>query len=49
MLSNFEDESILGSLDFEGIKNRRKAVLKLDIDDGTDDLRDFTDLIAGGS
>lgn len=47
MLSNFEDESVLGSLDFKGIKNRRKAVFELDIDDGTDDLGDFADFIAG--
>jgi hypothetical protein len=47
MLSNFEDESVLGSLDFEGIKNGRKAVFELDIDDGTDDLRDFADLGCG--
>jgi hypothetical protein len=49
MLSDFEDESVLGSLDFEGIKNRRKAVFELDIDDGTDDLGDLTDLYASWS
>jgi len=41
MLSDFEDESALDSLDFQGVKNGRKVFFELDIDDGTDNLRDF--------
>jgi hypothetical protein len=35
------------TLDFKGIKNGRKTFFELDIDDGTDDLRDLTSLNSG--
>ena len=42
MLSDFEDESVLGASDFKGIKNGRKFTFELDIDDGTNDLSHLT-------
>ena len=38
MLSDLKDESIVDSLDLEGIQNWRKVALELHIDDGTNDL-----------
>ena len=42
MLGDFENESVLNTLNFKSVKNFRKVSLKLDIDDGTDDLRDLS-------
>jgi hypothetical protein len=42
MLGDFENESVLNTLNFKGIENWWKVSLKLDINNGTDDLRDFT-------
>jgi hypothetical protein len=39
MLSDLKNETVLGSVDFEGIKNGRQITVELDIDDGTNDLR----------
>ena len=41
MLGDFENESVLYTLNFKGIENWWKVTLKLDINNGTDDLRDF--------
>ena len=41
MLSNFEDKSMLHSLDLKGIKNWRKISFELYIDNGTNDLGNF--------
>lgn len=42
MLRHFEDKSVLSSLDLEGIENRRKSSVKLNVDDGTDNLGYFS-------
>jgi hypothetical protein len=42
MLGDFENESVLSTLNFKSVKNFRKVSLELDIDDGTDDLRDLS-------
>jgi len=42
MLGDLENESVLNTLDFKGIENWWKVSLELDIDNGTDDLRDLT-------
>jgi hypothetical protein len=44
MLRNFEDQSVVYALDFKGVKNGGKTLFELDIDDGTNNLRDFTSL-----
>jgi hypothetical protein len=38
MLSDLEDESVLGSLDFESVQDGRECPVELHIDDGTNDL-----------
>jgi hypothetical protein len=38
MLSDFEDESVVGSFNFKSIKNWWKFSFELDIYDGTNDL-----------
>ena len=43
MLGNFENKSVLQSLHFKGIQNWWKVSLKLHIDNGTNNLRNFTD------
>jgi hypothetical protein len=42
MLGDLKNESVGNTLNFKGIKNWWKVTLELDIDNGTDDLRDFT-------
>jgi len=42
MLGDLENESVTNTLDFKGIENWWKVSLELDIDNGTDDLRDLT-------
>ena len=42
MLSDFKDETMLGALNLESIENRRKFTFELDIDDGTDNLGNFS-------
>jgi len=42
MLGDLENESVTNTLDFKGIENWWKISLELDIDNGTDDLRDLT-------
>lgn len=43
MLGNFEHESVRGSLDLEGVENRREVAVELHVDDGSDDLGDSAD------
>jgi len=38
MLRDFQDESMLRTLNLEGVKNRWKLTVELDIDDGTNNL-----------
>jgi hypothetical protein len=42
MLGDLENESVTNSLDLKSIENWWKISLELDIDNGTDDLRDLT-------
>jgi len=42
MLGDFENESVGSAFDLEGIENRRKFTLKFDVDDGTDNLGNFS-------
>ena len=42
MLGDLEDETVLGALDLEGVVDRREFSIELHVDDGTDDLGDFT-------
>jgi len=44
-----EDEAGRGVLDLEGVEDGGKAVLKLDVDDGTDNRANVTDAALGGS
>jgi hypothetical protein len=53
MLGNLENERTLGSstleLDLESVKDRGEVLgVKVDIDDGTNDGLDGTDLVTGG-
>jgi hypothetical protein len=41
MLSDLENESSFSTLNLKGVKNRRKSALELNIDDGTNNLRDL--------
>ena len=41
MLGDFEHESVLGSLHFEGVQNWGQGALELHVHDGTDHLRDL--------
>jgi len=38
MLGNLEHKSVVGSLDLQGVENFWKLALKLNVDDGTDNL-----------
>jgi hypothetical protein len=42
MLGDLKNKSVTNTLNFKSIKNWWKISLELDIDNGTDDLRDFT-------
>lgn len=42
MLGNLEDESVVNSLNFEGVKNWWEVSLELDIHNGTNDLGDLS-------
>jgi hypothetical protein len=42
MLGDFKNESVTNTLNFKSIENWWKVSLELDINNGTDDLRDFT-------
>lgn len=51
MLSDFENKSMVNTLDFQSVKNWGKILFELHIDDGTDNLRDlagFSDRSSGG-
>ena len=41
MLGDFENETVLGSFNFESVENGRELSFKLDINDGTNDLRNL--------
>jgi hypothetical protein len=38
VLGDFKDESVLDTLDFEGVEDGRDLPIELDVDDGADDL-----------
>jgi hypothetical protein len=42
MLGDFEHESVRGSLNLKSVHDRWEISFELDIDNGTDDLRDLT-------
>jgi hypothetical protein len=42
VLGDFQNQSVLDSLHFECIENRWELAFELDIDDGTNDLRDLS-------
>ena len=42
MLGDLKNESVFSALDLKGVENFWKVTLELDIDDGTDDLRDLS-------
>jgi hypothetical protein len=42
MLGNFEDQTVLGTLDLKRIENRGQVALELHIDDGTNDGGNFS-------
>ena len=42
MLSDLEHESVLGALDLKRIENGGKCALELNVDDGTNNLRNFS-------
>jgi hypothetical protein len=42
MLGYFQNESVLSSLNFKSVENWRKCAFELDIDDGTNDLRNLS-------
>jgi hypothetical protein len=42
MLGDLEHESVLDSLNFEGVENGGQGALELHVHDGTDDLRDLS-------
>ena len=42
MLGDLKNESVFSALDLKGVHNLWKVTLELDIDDGTDDLRDLS-------
>lgn len=42
MLGNLKDESVLGSLDLEGVEDRGKLSLELHVHDGTNNLGHFS-------
>lgn len=46
MLGDFKDQSVAGSLDFEGIENWWKFTVKLDINDGSDNLGDSSNKLS---
>ena len=42
VLRHLQDETVLGALNFESVQNRRQSALKLHVDDGTNNLRNFS-------
>lgn len=42
MLGNFEHKTVLGALDFERVENGREFAFELHVNDGTNDLGNFT-------
>ena len=42
VLGDLKNKSVFSTNDLKGVKNLRKVTLELDIDDGTDDLRDLS-------
>jgi hypothetical protein len=42
MLGNFEDETVLGSVDLKSFENGGEVTVELDIDDGTNNLGNST-------
>jgi hypothetical protein len=49
MLGDLEDETVLGSLHFESVENWRELAIELDIDDGTNNLGNFSRSDAAGA
>jgi hypothetical protein len=42
MLSDFEDKSVCDSLNFESVENWGEGTLELDVNDGTNNLRNLS-------
>jgi hypothetical protein len=42
MLGDFEDQSVVYSFNFESVKNGGKTLFELDIDNSSDNLRNFS-------
>lgn len=42
MLRDFQDQTIIGALDFESVEDWGQVFVELHVDDGTNDLRDLT-------
>lgn len=42
VLSDLEHESVLHTLDFKSVENRRESTLELHVDDGTNNLRNLS-------
>jgi hypothetical protein len=49
VLGDLKYESVVGSLNLERVENRRKFTFELHVDDGSDDLGDFTVLSSESS
>jgi len=47
MLSNFENESVFNSGNLQRVENGRKSIVKVNIDNGSNNLGDFTALSDG--
>ena len=45
MLSDFEHQAVATVLGFERVQNRWQVVLELHVNDGADDLGDFSDCV----
>jgi hypothetical protein len=48
MLGDLEDEAVRSSLYLKGIENRGKLTFELHVDDGTNNLRNFSVCLVGG-
>src|SRR5262249_15890137 len=48
MLCDFQHQTLVVVRGFERIQDRRKVILELHVDDGADDLRDFSDCVGCG-
>ena len=45
MLSDLEHQAVAAILGLERVQDRRQVILELHVDDGADDLRDFSDCV----